>query len=277
MLKKLSAMLTVAIVTGCCIINLSMANMITAEAAYTANTETGASATSDLSIGDVDSNGCIDPLDAVAILSEVASKATGEGKNFTEEFSICADVNFDGDVNAGDASIVLAFSSYSGAGGSEVFEAYLEQFRQPHEEPTEPAAPQEPTGLTGNFVTLTDEETTMLAALVTLEVGTEGYECQKAIASLVINRMLTSGSTVSEVIYAKNQFSVAGRVASTTPSEQCMKAVNEVLETGTTLPIYVTFFRSRYYHSWGDQVPYTVMDHTYFSYSKALMNKYVSK
>ncbi len=275
MLKKLSAMLTGAIVTGCCIINLSMPNMITAEAAYTANTETRASATEGMSIGDVDSNGYIDPLDAVAILSEVASNAVGNGETITEEFLNCADVNFDGSVNAGDASIVLAFSSYSGAGGTDTFEIYLEQFKQNHEEPSEPAEEQESTGLTGNIITLTEDETTMLAALVTLEVGSESYECQKAIASLVINRMLTSDSTVSEVIYAKNQFSVAGRVASTTPSKQCMEAVNEVLNTGTTLPIYVTFFRSRYYHSWGDQVPYGIIDHTYFTYSQALMNKYV--
>ncbi|MBR2912786.1 MAG: cell wall hydrolase [Oscillospiraceae bacterium] len=270
MLKRLSAKLSAALLAGCCIINLSMANMITAEAAYTAN-ETEVPVTVEMTMGDVDANGIIDPLDAVAILSEVALTATGGG-TASEEFTKYADVNNDSEVNAGDASIVLAYSCYVGAGGSEEFTDYLKQFTDPFEEPV---APQEPDGITGNIVTLTSEEQRLLAALVTLEVGTESYECQKAIASLVINRMLTSGSTLTEVIYAKNQFSVAGKVASKTPSESCVKAVDEVLTTGTTLPIYVTFFRSSYYHSWGDQVPYGVMDHTYFSYSKALKNKYV--
>lgn len=273
MLKRLSAKLSAALLAGCFVINLGMANMITAEAAYTAN-ETEVPVTVGMTIGDVDSNGVIDPLDAVSILSEVALTATGGG-TASEEFKKYADVNNDNLVNAGDASIVLAYSCYVGVGGSDEFTDYLKQFTDPFEEPVEPSAPQEPDGITGNIVTLTADEKRMLAALVTLEVGTEGYECQKAIASLVINRMLTSGSTVSEVIYAKNQFSVASKVASKTPSEQCVKAVEEVLTTGTTLPIYVTFFRSRYYHSWGDQVPYGVMDHTYFSYSKALKNKYV--
>ncbi len=273
MLKRLSAKLSAMALAGCCVINLSMANMITAEAAYTAN-ETEVPVTSGMTMGDVDSNGVIDPLDAVTILSKVAHIAVGEG-TATEEFQKYADVNYDGNVDAGDASIVLAYSCYAGAGGSDEFTEYLKQFTDILEDPEEPTAPQEPDGITGNIVTLTTEEKRMLAALVTLEVGTESYECQKAIASLVINRMLTSGTTLTEVIYEKNQFSVAGKVASKTPSESCVKAVDEVLTTGTTLPIYVTFFRSSYYHSWGDQVPYCVMDHTYFSYSKALMNKYI--
>lgn len=273
MLKRLTAKLSAALLAGCFAINLSIANMITADAAYTAN-ETEVPETVGMTMGDVDSNNVINPLDAVAILTEVAKIATGGG-TATEDFQKYADVNIDGEVNAGDAAIVLAYSCYVGAGGSDAFTDYLKQFADPFEEIEEPTAPEEPDGITGNIVTLTEDEQRLLASLVTLEVGTESYECQKAIASIVINRMLTGGKTVSEVIYERNQFSVASKVASKTPSEQCVKAVDEVLTTGTTLPIYVTYFRSRYYHSWGDQVPYCVMDHTYFSYSKALMNKYV--
>lgn len=124
------------------------------------------------------------------------------------------------------------------------------------------------------IISLSASEIKMLSALVTLEAGSEGYECQKGVASVVINRMLTSGSSLSSVIYAKGQFSVAGRVSSTKPFEISTKAVNDVVYNGTTLPIYVTYFRAGRYHTWGDQVAYTRMDHTYFSYSKALKNKY---
>ncbi len=294
MLKKLSAMLSVAIVGGCCMIGLSVGN-ISAEAANTTTTETKTLASDSLTIGDVDNNGYVNALDAADILSEAVILGTGESGNFSVEQLVCADVNNDNFVDAMDASVILAYSSYAGAGGNADFPTYLENGMQTGSEETGTTAPETesttdttttttetttqpaPEGITGNFVTLTEDEATLLAALVTLEAGAESYECQKAVASLVINRMLTSGSTVEEVIYAKNQFSVAGRVASTTPFTSCVNAVDEVLTEGTTLPIYVTFFRAGYYHSWGDQVAYCCIDNTYFSYSQALMNKYVTK
>ncbi|MBQ7013202.1 MAG: cell wall hydrolase [Oscillospiraceae bacterium] len=291
MLKKLSAMLSVAIVGGCCMIGLSMGS-ISAAAANTTNTETKTLASDSLTIGDVDFNGYVNALDAADVLAEAALLGTGEGGAFTDEQLCCADVNNDNLVDATDASVILAYSSYAGAGGTDDFSTYLEngtatgETTAPETESTttestttttETTTQPEPEGLTGNFVTLTEDEATMLAALVTLEAGAESYECQKAVASLVINRMLTSGSTLEGVIYAKNQFSVASRVASTTPFTSCVNAVEEVLTEGTTIPIYVTFFRASYYHTWGDQVAYCCIDNTYFSYSQALKNKYVSK
>ncbi len=291
MLKKLSAMLSVAIVGGCCMIGLSMGS-ISAAAANTTNTETKTLASDSLTIGDVDFNGYVNALDAADVLAEAALLGTGEGGAFTDEQLCCADVNNDNLVDATDASVILAYSSYAGAGGTDDFSTYLEngtvtgETTAPETESTttestttttETTTQPEPEGLTGNFVTLTEDEATLLAALVTLEAGAESYECQKAVASLVINRMLTSGSTLESVIYAKNQFSVASRVASTTPFTSCVNAVEEVLTEGTTIPIYVTFFRASYYHTWGDQVAYCCIDNTYFSYSQALKNKYVSK
>lgn len=132
----------------------------------------------------------------------------------------------------------------------------------------------ETTAVKNPIIAITASEMKTLAALVTLEAGSEGYECQKAVASIVINRMLTSGSTLNGVVYAKGQFSVAGRISSTTPFEVSTKAVNDVVYNGTTLPIYVTYFRAGYYHTWGDQVAYCNLDNTYFSYSQALRNQY---
>lgn len=112
-----------------------------------------------------------------------------------------------------------------------------------------------------------------LATLVYLESGTESFECQKAIASVVIHRMQNDDLTLQEVIYAKNQFSPAYLIAQSEPSESTLQAVREVLQNGPTIPNYVTFFRADYYHNWSELIiPYCVIDHTYFSADTRLMD-----
>ena len=112
-----------------------------------------------------------------------------------------------------------------------------------------------------------------LATLVYLESGTESFECQKAIASVVIHRMQNDDLTLQEVIYAKNQFSPAYLIAQSEPSESTLQAVREVLQDGPTIPNYVTFFRADYYHDWSELIiPYCVIDHTYFSADVRLMD-----
>lgn len=117
-------------------------------------------------------------------------------------------------------------------------------------------------------VTLTDAEKQEFAALVFLEAGGESYACQKGVASVVINRMITGKKTFSQVVYAPNQFTPASRIPYTTPSQSCIDAVNDVLNNGTSLPLYVTYFRANYYFDWCE--PYTSIDRTYFSYSASL-------
>lgn len=124
----------------------------------------------------------------------------------------------------------------------------------------------------GPNVFLTYNEIKLLAALVELEAGVESYECKKAVASVVINRMSIDEKSLIDVIYEQNQFSVADRVSEYEPSDESIKAVRDVLTTGVTLPEYVTFFRAGQYHDWGDQTPYIKIDNTYFSYSTAIKN-----
>lgn len=274
MLKQLSAMLSATVAALCCIV--STGGSLTAGAANAVyDTEPKTYASDNQSIGDVDSNDAVDVMDAASILTEVALLGSSQNGSYTDDQFYRADVDTDGQVDATDASIILTYSSLAGSGAAGDFVSYLKEFYPSEDTSAEPTVPSDPTGLTGNIVSLTNSEATMLAALVTLEAGNESYECQKAVASLIVNRMLTSGTSLNDVIYAKNQFSTAGRVASTTPFNSCVNAVNEVLATGTTIPIYVTFFRASYYHSWGDQVGYCCIDNTYFSYSQALKNKYV--
>lgn len=115
-------------------------------------------------------------------------------------------------------------------------------------------------------ITLEDRET--LARLVFLESNTESLECQKAIASVVINRMHSGywGNSINSVVYARNQFTPAKRIPYVTPTAANYEAVDYVLMNGVTLPTYVLYFRANHHFSWRGYVPYTAIDKTYFGY-----------
>lgn len=112
-------------------------------------------------------------------------------------------------------------------------------------------------------VKVSDKDIRDIAALVYLEAGAESYKCQKAIASVIFNRMIRYNMTAQQVIYQKGVFTPSGRIRSTIPSESCLRAVREVLSTGTSLPLRVTAFRNNRYHSFG--TPYCRIDGVYFS------------
>lgn len=117
------------------------------------------------------------------------------------------------------------------------------------------------------FVSLTEEEKRDFSALVYLESGGESYECMKTVASVIVNRMINNNLSLYNVIYATNQFEPARNIPYTTPSEEAVKAVNEIIQNGPCVPRNVTFFRASHYHDWSDLIkPYTVIDNTYFSY-----------
>lgn len=118
----------------------------------------------------------------------------------------------------------------------------------------------------GKKFVLTDEEKEMFAAIIYLEGGGESYECQLGIGSVILNRLESGywGNTLEDVLYAKNQFTPAHRIKSTTPTNTQRKVVKQLLTEGTTLPYYVMYFRAWYYFSWAES--YTNIDDTYFSY-----------
>lgn len=115
-------------------------------------------------------------------------------------------------------------------------------------------------------VTLDDRET--IARLVFLEANTESLECQKAIASVVLNRVNSGywGNTVNSVVYAKNQFTPASRIPYVTPTATNYEAVDYVLENGSTLPSYCLYFRANYHFNWPGYVGYTKIDDVCFGY-----------
>ena len=112
-------------------------------------------------------------------------------------------------------------------------------------------------------VKVDESEVRLLAQLITLEAGGTSYECQKAVGSVVLNRMNRNNQTLREVIFAKGQFSVADRVESTEPYDSCVQVAKELLSYGSILPADVLFFRSGHYFS--EYTPYMNKDNVYFS------------
>jgi hypothetical protein len=114
---------------------------------------------------------------------------------------------------------------------------------------------------------LTNEERELLAKLLYHEARGESIECQKAVVSVVLNRVDSGiwGNTLSEVIYAKNQFEPVGKglLPNTKPLQNQYEAIDYVIENGATIPSNVLYFRADHYFEWGTD--YMNIDNTYFS------------
>lgn len=102
-----------------------------------------------------------------------------------------------------------------------------------------------------------------MAALVFLEVGGQSYKCKLAVTSVIINLAVSKKLSIHTTMFNSRRFSPANRISRTTPSEECIKAVNDILANGTTMPLNVTAFRNKHYHRFG--TPYCVIDKVYFS------------
>ena len=110
-----------------------------------------------------------------------------------------------------------------------------------------------------------------------IEAGIENDDCQRAVASVVLNRAIIAQAPLEDIIYAPNQFTPANKIPYTTPSQRCIDNVEYVLNNGTTIPRYVTFFRADHYFDWGNRYKqYTQYDNTYFSYDVELYERYQS-
>ncbi len=95
---------------------------------------------------------------------------------------------------------------------------------------------------------VSESDVYLLACLVTAEAGYEPYEGKLAVANVVLNRLVGGyyGNTMSDVIYAKGQFSVAasGRLAtviSQGPNSESTRAAEEALSGVNNVPNYANF------------------------------------
>ena len=114
-------------------------------------------------------------------------------------------------------------------------------------------------------ITINAEQMDLLERCVMAEGGGESYECQVAIACVIINRVLSEKypNTVEEVIKQPGQFSTwPTMIENMTATNQVKQAVREAL-ANEVLPENVLYFRANRYHRWGNR--YCRINNTYFS------------
>lgn len=119
------------------------------------------------------------------------------------------------------------------------------------------------------YYDITQEERDILAKLVYLEAGICGRSCQRAVTSVVFNRLEAGywGDTLEEVIYYKNAFSPAHLIATCEqPPQEIYNTVDYILKNGPTIPKEVRYFRTDYDFSWEGYVHYATYDNVYFGY-----------
>lgn len=120
------------------------------------------------------------------------------------------------------------------------------------------------------FYTVTEEERDLLAKLVFCEANTENLDCQKAIVSVVFNRLEAGkwGSSLEDVIFYPNAFTPAtfGCLEDAEPTAENYEAVDYVLKNGPNLPTQVRYFRAGHHHRWEGYKGYIQIDGVYFGY-----------
>lgn len=125
-------------------------------------------------------------------------------------------------------------------------------------------------------VPLTHAEKVLLYQAVESEASGCSTECKKGVASVILNRMYVDNLTLTDVLYAEDQFALDD-LSEVMPYDDTVDAVNEVIEYGVIFPKYVTFFQGGEYHEWGDLKHFIQLDDTYFSYSEAVRDEYESR
>ena len=95
---------------------------------------------------------------------------------------------------------------------------------------------------------LSEEDAYLIACCVSAEVGSSSYECQLAVANVILNRLKSGyyGNSVRSVIYAKNQFSVVkngsiDKYIKNGPKSMAIQAVKDALAGNNNMVGYTNF------------------------------------
>ena len=134
------------------------------------------------------------------------------------------------------------------------------------------------------YYIVTAQERDMLATLVYLESSICSEDCQRAVASVIFNR-LDSGRwkkdvnkdskiTLYDIVYYPNAFSPAYLIEDykDKTTQECYDAVDYVIQHGPTVPTYVRYFRTNYHFKWDGYKGYCDMDNVYFGYMEGWQN-----
>lgn len=110
-----------------------------------------------------------------------------------------------------------------------------------------------------NMNDFSDYEIALLERVVMSEASIEPYDCKVAVAETILNRMNMYSTSLEDVVYAPNQYSMADNGQ---PTDEVKQAVAQALEYRVN-PANMIYFRQDYYHSFG--TPYTAYGEMYFS------------
>lgn len=110
-----------------------------------------------------------------------------------------------------------------------------------------------------NMNDFSDYEIALLERVVMSEASIEPYDCKVAVAETILNRMDMYSTSLEDVVYAPNQYSMADNGQ---PTDEVKQAVAQALECRVN-PVNMIYFRQDYYHSFG--TPYTAYGEMYFS------------
>lgn len=127
-----------------------------------------------------------------------------------------------------------------------------------------------------NVYNITEEERDMLASLCTLEASVCSKDCQRAVVSVIFNRLNSckwnkdvNGDdkiTLYDIVYYPNAFTPAHLIGGVGGTKEAYEAVDYVLKHGSTVPEYVRYFRTSKDFSWTDYKNYCTIDNVYFGY-----------
>jgi len=124
----------------------------------------------------------------------------------------------------------------------------------------------------------TDSEIWLLSCIIDWEAGWESYEGKLAVANVVLNRVRSEryGSTITDVIYARNQFSgvsdgnggpsstFQARLSAGPRNSDCLKAAMAALSGENNIGSY-TSFRALYVANFDAYSSYTIIgNHCFF-------------
>lgn len=128
------------------------------------------------------------------------------------------------------------------------------------------------------YYIVTAAERDMLATLVYLESSICSEDCQRAVASVIFNRLDSDRwkkdvnkdgeITLYDIVYYPNAFSPAYLIEDykDKTTQECYDAVDYVIQNGPTVPTYVRYFRTNYHFKWDGYKGYCDVDNVYFGY-----------
>lgn len=122
------------------------------------------------------------------------------------------------------------------------------------------------------YMKFSEEDLYIFEQTVYLESGGESVECQMAVGSCILNRMVNENKSLQEVVYEPGQFDVAPNIGIASVSDTTKWVCKVLLKYGPSLPTCVTSFRTETYHNFNCINPYCQIGSVYFSHDTRYCN-----